>query len=164
MLLNIALIGARQYDFCSWQWISIYSLSISVYLWNFLIEMFQLHFCSCFVSGTANLGILRLLCGTIFLVPAFRCFAGLDKVEFCLHVLFSVYVDDLVRLLRHSGYGTYYIGNQFVETILYADDITLLSGSCRGLQRECWTFCRIWSWMGHWLQCYKESNINARRI
>ena len=60
-------------------------------------------------------------------------------------MLFSVYVDDLVRLLRHSGYGTYYIGNQFVETILYADDITLLSGSCRGLQRECWTFCRIWS-------------------
>ena len=49
-------------------------------------------------------------------------------------MLFSVYVDDLIRFLRHSGYGTY-IGSQFIGTILYADDITLLSGSCRGLQR-----------------------------
>jgi len=50
-------------------------------------------------------------------------------------VLFHVYVDDLIRFLRHSGYGT--IGSQFIGTILYADDIdiTLLSGSCRGLQR-----------------------------
>ena len=31
--------------------------------------------------------------------------------------------------------GSQYIGSQFVVTILYADDITLLSGSCRGLQK-----------------------------
>lgn len=37
-------------------------------------------------------------------------------------LLFSVYVDDQIRLLKHSGYGTY-IGSQFVGTILYADDI-----------------------------------------
>ena len=49
-------------------------------------------------------------------------------------MLFSVYVDDSIRFLRHSGYGTY-IGSQFIGTILYADSITLLSGSCRGLQR-----------------------------
>ena len=49
-------------------------------------------------------------------------------------MLFSVYIDDLIRFLRHSGYGTY-ISSQFIGTILYADDITLLSGSCRGLQR-----------------------------
>jgi len=49
-------------------------------------------------------------------------------------LLFSVYVDDLIRLLKHSDYGTY-IGSQFVGTTLYADDITLQSGSCRdGLQ------------------------------
>jgi len=49
-------------------------------------------------------------------------------------LLFSVYVDDLIRLLKRSGYDTY-IGSEFVGTILYADDITLLSGSCRGLQK-----------------------------
>jgi len=49
-------------------------------------------------------------------------------------LLFSVYVDDLIRLLKRSGYDAY-IGSQFVGTILYADDITLLSGSCRGLQK-----------------------------
>ena len=49
-------------------------------------------------------------------------------------LLFSVYVDDLIQLLKHSDYGTYR-GNQFVGTILYADDITLLYGSCRGLQK-----------------------------
>ena len=52
---------------------------------------------------------------------------------------FSVYVDDLIWLLKHSGYGKKkltYIASQFVWAILYADDITLLSGSCRdGLQK-----------------------------
>jgi len=42
----------------------------------------------------------------------------------------------MIRLLKHSGYCTYTgTGSQFVGTILYADDITLLSGSCRGLQK-----------------------------
>ena len=45
-----------------------------------------------------------------------------------------MYVDDLIRLLKHSGYGTY-IGNQFVGGHSVCDDITLLSGSCRGLQK-----------------------------
>jgi len=42
-------------------------------------------------------------------------------------LLFSVYVDHLVRLLKHSA---------FVGTILYADVITLLSRSYRGLQKN----------------------------
>ena len=45
-------------------------------------------------------------------------------------LLFSVYVDDL----RLSGYGAY-VGNLFVGTIFYADDICLMSGSCFGLQK-----------------------------
>ena len=40
-------------------------------------------------------------------------------------LLFSVYVDDLIRLLKQSGYGTY-ISSQFVRTILYADDNSVI--------------------------------------
>ena len=49
-------------------------------------------------------------------------------------LLFSVYVDDLIRELHLSGYGAY-VCNLFVETIFYADDICLMSGSCFGLQK-----------------------------
>ena len=72
-------------------------------------------------------------------------------------LLFSVYVDDLIRLLEHSGYGTY-IGSQFVRAILYADEITLLSGSCRGLQK----MLDICAEFGHkWDICFnaKKSQI-----
>ena len=67
-------------------------------------------------------------------------------------LLFSVYVDDLIQLLKHSGYGTY-IGSQFVGTILYADDITLLSGSCRGLQKMLDICAKFGYIMGHFFQC-----------
>jgi len=72
-------------------------------------------------------------------------------------VLFSVYVDDLIQLLKHSGYCTY-IGSQYVGTILYAAYITLLSGSCRGLQR----MLDICAEFGHeWDICFnaKKSQI-----
>jgi len=48
--------------------------------------------------------------------------------------LFSDYVDDLIDLLRRSGYGIY-IGNVFIAGILYADDIVLASCTCNGLQK-----------------------------
>jgi len=59
-------------------------------------------------------------------------------------ILFSIYVDDLIKCLRHSAHG---IGSQYAGSILYADDITLLSGSCRGPQRMldiCADFGREW--------------------
>ena len=48
--------------------------------------------------------------------------------------LFAVYVDDLISLLRRSGYGLY-IGRLFIGCLLYADDIVLLSPSCFGLRK-----------------------------
>ena len=47
---------------------------------------------------------------------------------------FTMYVDDLLNTLRLSGYGLY-IGQLFVECLLYADDdIVLMSPSCFGLR------------------------------
>ena len=48
--------------------------------------------------------------------------------------LFSIYVDDLINELRHSGHGMH-VDMVFMGCILYADDIVLLSGSCSGLQK-----------------------------
>ena len=39
-------------------------------------------------------------------------------------MLFSIYIDDLIKELRSSGYGTH-LSNLFIGSILYADDIRL---------------------------------------
>ena len=48
--------------------------------------------------------------------------------------LFSLYVDDVIKALRNSGYGIF-VGSIFTGCILYADDIVLLSCSLCGLQK-----------------------------
>jgi len=48
--------------------------------------------------------------------------------------LFAIYVDDLISLLRRSGYALY-IGRLYIGCLLYADDIVLLSPSCFGLRK-----------------------------
>jgi len=61
-------------------------------------------------------------------------------------ILFSIYIDDLITQLRCSGYGAY-IGNLYLGSILYADDIALLSGSCRSMQIMldiCTEYSHIW--------------------
>ena len=58
-------------------------------------------------------------------------------MELCLQYCFvfcKYSLDDLIKRLRHSAHGIY-VGSQYAGSILYADDITLLFGSCRGLQR-----------------------------
>ena len=49
-------------------------------------------------------------------------------------MLFCIYMDDLIKELRLSGFGTY-LSNLFIGSILYADDICLISHSCFGLQK-----------------------------
>jgi len=59
-------------------------------------------------------------------------------------VLFSICIDDLITQLY--GYGAH-IGSLYLGCILYADDITLLSGSCRGMQimlDVCTEYGHIW--------------------
>ena len=47
-------------------------------------------------------------------------------------ILFNIYIDKLLLELYGSGYGCY-INNIFVGALCYADDVTLLSPSIRGL-------------------------------
>jgi hypothetical protein len=48
-------------------------------------------------------------------------------------ILFSVYINDLIVILREAGFGCH-LGGLFVGCLGYADDILLLSGSRSGLQ------------------------------
>jgi len=55
----------------------------------------------------------------------FKLFVVFAKVASSLHICL-LYVDDLIKKLRSSSYGLH-IGSLFVDCILYADDIVLLS-------------------------------------
>jgi len=48
-------------------------------------------------------------------------------------VLFAVYVNSLIDMLRHSGYGCY-VDTLFVGCVMYADDLLLVSASIHKLQ------------------------------
>ena len=47
-------------------------------------------------------------------------------------ILFNIYIDKLLLELRVSGYGCHF-NDTFVGALCYADDVTLLSSSIRGL-------------------------------
>ena len=52
----------------------------------------------------------------------------LNKEEYCHHcyLLFHVFLDELISLLREQGVGCHMNG-MFVEAFCYADDVTLLA-------------------------------------
>ena len=49
-------------------------------------------------------------------------------------VLFCVYIDDLLLLLKKAGFGCY-IGDHFVGALAYADDIVLVAPSATALRK-----------------------------
>ena len=59
---------------------------------------------------------------------------------------FSIYVDDLVGILKQLGIGCH-LRNIFLSVLLYADDMALVSPSLRGLQtllKACEDYCSKW--------------------
>jgi len=64
----------------------------------------------------------------------FQTLCGVRQGGILSPYLFTLYVDDLIKKLRSSGYGLH-IRSLFVGCILYADDIVLVSPSCFGLQK-----------------------------
>ena len=58
---------------------------------------------------------------------------GVRQGGVCSGILFAVYIDQLLTLLRESGFGCY-IHGVFYGAVIYADDIFLLSASRTGLQ------------------------------
>ena len=61
-------------------------------------------------------------------------------------ILYCIYIDDLVHLLRHVGVGCY-LKNVFLSALVYADDMALLAPSLKGLQtllKVCEAYCMDW--------------------
>ena len=56
------------------------------------------------------------------------------KVEFCLHFLFAIFVDDVVKKVQSVNTGCY-VSHVYTSIFLYADDILLLASSVSSLQK-----------------------------
>ena len=63
----------------------------------------------------------------------FRVSNGIRQGAVLSPILFSLYIDDLFKLLSNSGFGCY-VNNLFYGIIGYADDLVLLSPDLKGLQ------------------------------
>ena len=63
----------------------------------------------------------------------FRVSCGVRQGGISSPILFNLYVDDLLVLLRQSGYGCY-VSKTFIGCIMYADDLILISPNVSGLQ------------------------------
>ena len=74
-----------------------------------------------------------------FYVPLGIKQGGINSPDF-----FSVYFDDLMRILRKRGIG-FHIGKTFLASIFFADDICLLAPTRSALQRLidcCSDYCK----------------------
>ena len=63
--------------------------------------------------------------------------AGVRQGGVLSPVLFALYMDVLIRRLRHAGFGCHLL-NEFYGCILYADDILLLAHSLNAVQCYDW--------------------------
>ena len=63
----------------------------------------------------------------------FSCSNGLRQGGVASPILFSIYFDELLKSLAHSGVGCY-IGHQFAGAVAYADDMTLIAPTVQSLQ------------------------------
>ena len=73
---------------------------------------------------------------------SFGCLNGVKQGGVLSPILFTVYIDELLLKLRSSVFGCY-IDDTFVVALGYADDVTLMSLSIRGLKQtvdSCETF------------------------
>ena len=64
---------------------------------------------------------------------AFKVICGVRQGGILSPILFNLYVDELIELLRDSGNGCF-VNTTFVGCIMYAHDLLLLSPSVRGMQ------------------------------
>ena len=60
---------------------------------------------------------------------------GVEQGEVLSPILYSVYVDNLIRILRDSKIGCMY-NNEYMGFFTYADDISLLCPTLSGIQKN----------------------------
>ena len=98
------------------------------------------------LSCSAGTAIFGLLVWNSVLGESFRVLCGVRQGGVLSPYLFALYTNDLIDDVKKSGYGIY-IGSAFLGSLLYADDVLLLSASCTGLQQMvnvCDHFSKTW--------------------
>ena len=68
----------------------------------------------------------------ITFLDVFELWNGVKQGGILFPILFSIYIDKLLLELKGSGYGCH-SNNTFIRGLCYADDVTLLRPSIRGL-------------------------------
>ena len=74
---------------------------------------------------------------------------GVRQGEILSPILYCIYVDSLVQILKDAGVGCY-LRNTFLSFLLYADDMCLIAPSLKGLQHLLHlteNFCPTWDIM-----------------
>ena len=78
--------------------------------------------------------------------PWFNLLAGVRQGGILSPDFYCLYVDELVKILSELNVGCY-IKHVFVNALMYADDMALISPSLRGLQKllhSCESYCNEW--------------------
>ena len=81
-----------------------------------------------------------------YLSDWFPILAGVRQGGVLSPDLYSIYVDDLIRILQSSGVGCYYM-SVFAAAFFYADDMVILAPSLKGLEKLlviCNDYCAAW--------------------
>ena len=76
----------------------------------------------------------------------FRISAGVRQGGVLSPDLYSLYIDDLITILKSLGIGCYVRGI-FAASLFYADDMAVLAPSIKGLQKlldACNSYCEVW--------------------
>ena len=91
-------------------------------------------------------GLTCRVCWDNFYSKWFQISAGARQGGVLSPDFYSIYVDDLIDILRDAGIGCY-IQSIFAAAIFYADDMAVLSPSVKGLQKLlniCQEYCSNW--------------------
>ena len=107
----------------------------SVNHYGIFIELMNEHVSFCVLITLVNWygklsGCVRWA-GLLF--QQFSMHSGVREGSFISPLLFSLYINDLIIVLRSQGYGCY-LSDIFIGCLLFADDILLLSASVLQLQ------------------------------
>ena len=75
-----------------------------------------------------------------------QCFdveSGVQQGDFLSPTLFSIFIDDLVKLLHEANYGID-MGEENLQLMMYADDIVILDSSAERIQVQLDILSSLW--------------------
>ena len=86
-----------------------------------------------FLANSYTEQTVRIKCND-YISDTFSVSNGVKQGTVLFPILFSVYIDELLKRLKESEYGSY-IGNTYFGALSYADDVTLLCPTKSGINR-----------------------------